>query len=160
MSTGENIPQHAIQRLWPQVMASPELHLHQIDLVQQAGLVVQMPPGAYRAASFLDGRSLTNKTIGDWIPLQKICDSVLKGPVPVAPLNFIFHMGHTGSTLISRLLDETGIVQSLREPLVLRDLATMIDRKDVSDSLLSPDAIDHYMEVMLRLWGRCRYCDF
>ncbi|MEL7130536.1 MAG: hypothetical protein AAGK23_13415, partial [Pseudomonadota bacterium] len=40
------------------------------------------------------------------------------------PLQLIFHMGHCGSTLISRLLGDLHGVVSLREPLPLRDLAT------------------------------------
>jgi hypothetical protein len=137
-------------------MASPELHLHQIDLVQQNGLFVQMNPGAYRAASFLDGRSFNHQTLGGWIPFQQIQQTVLQGALPESLLHFIFHMGHTGSTLISRLLDESGVVQSLREPLVLRDLAVMHDRKKDSDHLLSPQDVDAWTEIMLRLWSRCR----
>lgn len=156
MATGPDTPIHAIDRLWPQVMASPELHLHQLDPVQQAGLFVQMPAGAYRSASFLDGRSFGNQTIAGWIPLRSIYDTVLAGPVPATPLHFIFHMGHTGSTLLSRLLDETGAVQPLREPLVLRELAGMHDSRDDAASLLSPREVENLAEVMLRLWGRCR----
>lgn len=137
-------------------MSSPELHLHQLDIVQQAGLFVQMPPGAYRAASFLDGRSFTNQTVGGWIQFQQIYQAVLSGAAPTTPLHFIFHMGHTGSTLVSRLLDETGAAQSLREPLVLRDLAGLRDRRGDSDNLLSPRQIDEWTEIMLRLWSRCR----
>lgn len=137
-------------------MSSPDLHLHQVDLVRQAGLFVQMPPGAYRTASFLDGRSFGNQTLGGWIQFQQIRQTILNGNAPATPLHFIFHMGHTGSTLVSRLLDETGVVQSLREPLVLRDLANMHDRRGDDDFLLSPGDVDAWTEIMLRLWARCR----
>ena len=136
-------------------MSSPELHLHQVDLMQQAALFVRMAPGDYRAASFLDGRSFNNQTVGGWIQFQQIHETILQGNAPSTPLHFIFHMGHTGSTLISRLLDDTGVVQSLREPLVLRDLATMHDRRGDSDYLYSPQQIDAWSEIMLRLWSRC-----
>ncbi len=156
MNSSTNIPQHAIERLWTEVATSPELHLHQLDLVQQNGLFVRMPAGAYRAASFLDGRSFSQETQGGWIPFQQIHQSLLQGNDTAAPLNFIFHMGHTGSTLVSRLLDETGVVQSLREPLVLRDLAVMNDRKSDTDHLLSPREVESWTEVLLRLWSRRR----
>ena len=156
MTTEANLPQHAIERLWPQVTANPELHLHQLDLIQQNGLFIQMPAGAYRAASFLDGRSFNHQTLGGWIPFQQIQQTVLNGPILSGPLHFIFHMGHTGSTLISRLLDETGVVQSLREPLVLRDLAVMHDRRADQAHLISPTSVDDWTEIMLRLWARHR----
>lgn len=156
MTTETNLPQHAIERLWPQVTTSPELHLHQLDLIQQNGLFVQMPEGAYRGAAFLDGRSFNNQTLGGWIQFQQIQQTLLHDPAPSNPLHYIFHMGHTGSTLVSRLLDETGTVQSLREPLVLRDLAVMHDRRDEPDHLISPAQVDAWTEIMLRLWSRRR----
>jgi len=64
-------------------------------------------------------------------------------------------MGHTGSTLLSRLLDESGIVHSLREPLVLREWSELHDTRGQPFALLSPDRIDATKEVMLRLWSRC-----
>jgi hypothetical protein len=145
-----------VPRLWPRVTTSPELHFHSLDIERQAGLFIQMPEGAYGAASFLDGRTFTSLTVGGWIPLERIKESVLRGPRPATPLHFIFHMGHTGSTLLSRLLDETGVVQSLREPLVLREWAELHDNRGEIASLMSPDDIDAFLEIMLRLWARCR----
>jgi hypothetical protein len=156
MSQQQNNPQQTIERLWPQLVASPELHLHQLDFIQQAALFVRMPEGAYRQASFLDGRSFTPQTEATWIPFQRVYDSVLSAPVPAHPLHFIFHMGHTGSTLLSRLLDETGVVQGLREPLTLRELAAMHDQNGDPASLVSPEALEQWTEILLRLWSRCR----
>ncbi len=137
-------------------MSSPQLHLHQVDLIQQAALFLQLQRGAYRDASFLDGRSFPPDTPGGWINLQQVMQTVLGAPPPATPIHFIFHMGHTGSTLLSRLLDETDAVQSLREPLVLRELAALRDRRGDPDCLLDPTAIDDLGETMLRLWARCQ----
>lgn len=156
MSSNEQTLPQAIERLWPQVVASPELHLHQVDFVQQAGLFVRMEAGAYRSASFLDGRSFGPRTVGGWIPLERIRETVLARQAPASPLHFIFHMGHTGSTLLSRLLDETGDVQPLREPLALRTLAGLHDTRDEPASLASGREVDDLTEVQLRLWARCR----
>lgn len=156
MASGNAGPAGVIQRLWPQVRDTPDLHLHRLDAQRGAGLFIYMPEGAYRQASFLDGRMITPQTEGGWVPLQHIKDTVLQGPPAGAPVHFIFHMGHTGSTLLSRLLDETGLVQPLREPLVLREWAELHDRRGDPGSLMSPADIDALMEVMLRLWGRCR----
>lgn len=157
MAHGSAGSDDTIPRLWPRVTASPELHFHSLDVNRQAGLFIHMPEGAYRAASFLDGRTFDAQTVGGWIPLQRIKEAVLSGPRPASPLHFIFHMGHTGSTLLSKLLDETGVVHSLREPLVLREWAELHDRRGEAASLLSPDDIDAFLEVILRLWARCRH---
>jgi len=148
--------QNPIEPLWPGVMAGPELHLHRLDVIQQAGLFVQMPDGAYRSASFLDGRSFSANNPAGWVPLHAIKEAVLGGNAPGTPLHFIFHMGHTGSTLFSRLLDESGVVQPLREPLALREFATLNDKRGDPASLLSSQDLDTCAEILLRLWARCR----
>ena len=70
------------------------------------------------------------------------------------PLHFIFHTGHVGSTLVSRLLDETGQVLSLREPLPLRTLAEAHDVLHAPESLLGPQQFDGLLDTLLRLWRR------
>jgi hypothetical protein len=155
MSTGNARTADMLQRLWPQVTTRPDLHFHSLDAKRQAGLFVHMPEGAYRSASFLDGRTFDAQTVGGWIPLERIKTTVLNGPRAAGRLHFIFHMGHTGSTLLSRLLDETGVVQPLREPLVLREWAELHDKRGATTSLMSPDDIDACLEIMLRLWARC-----
>jgi hypothetical protein len=155
MSIGNARTADMLQRLWPQVTTRPDLHFHSLDAKRQAGLFVHMPEGAYRSASFLDGRTFDAQTVGGWIPLERIKTTVLNGPRAAGRLHFIFHMGHTGSTLLSRLLDETGVVQPLREPLVLREWAGFHDKRGDAASLMSPDDIDACLEIMLRLWARC-----
>ena len=70
------------------------------------------------------------------------------------PLHFIFHTGHVGSTLLSRLLDETGAVLSLREPLPLRTLADAHDALGRPDSLLGAPQFEALLDMTLRLWSR------
>jgi hypothetical protein len=59
-----------------------------------------------------------------------------------------------GSTLVSRLLDETGAVLSLREPLPLRLLADAHDRVGKSDSLVGESDFALLVDTFLRLWSR------
>ncbi|MHB8285373.1 MAG: hypothetical protein ACYDD1_11930 [Caulobacteraceae bacterium] len=68
--------------------------------------------------------------------------------------NFIFHIGHVGSTLLSRLLDEHPAVMSLREPPVLRTLA--VDRFNASAGREAPpvEQLDRETDVFLRLLSR------
>ncbi len=87
--------------------------------------MVRMREEDYRAASFLDDRMLTAQSKGAWVPLEQVMEKAQR--IEARPLHFIFHTGHVGSTLLSRLLGETGGVLSLREPLPLRSLADAFD---------------------------------
>lgn len=102
------------------------LYPFKLDLTRGRVLRIEMDEAAFRAASFLDERILTPMTRGGWVPLH---DFIAAGdvPGPRLPLHFVFHTGHVGSTLVSRLLDEAGCVLSLREPLPLRTLAAVHD---------------------------------
>jgi len=122
----------------------PALYPMAFDLARDAVLFLNMEEGDYRASSFLDERATTHGG-EEWLPYADV-ESAMAKPTASRPLHFIFHMGHVGSTLLSRLLDETGTVLSLREPLPLRALAEASDR-DMPDT-------DRRLETMLRLWER------
>jgi hypothetical protein len=120
-------------------LPSPQVYPQKIDAGGNVFLV-RMDEAGYRAASFLDDRILDAKTQGAWAPPGRV--KAAMGVLPAArPLHFIFHIGHVGSTLLSRLLDEGGgEVLSLREPYPLRQLA---DRPEAG-----------LVELFLRLWSR------
>ena len=101
---------------------SPRLYLHQIDESADKGLVIEADRDFYTAA-FLDQRALSEQTTGAWIPLADLREVVLADQATVAKTHFIFHIGHCGSTLISRLLEAGGGNLALREPLPLRTLS-------------------------------------
>jgi hypothetical protein len=132
---------------------SPDIYLQKVDLARDAALLVQLSEGGYRAASFLDDRILTPDTKGGWASLA----SVRQAAQAIAgrkPLHFIFHTGHVGSTLLSRLLEESGCVLSLREPLPLRTLADAHDVLHQPESLLNTQDFDALEQVLLKLWSR------
>ncbi len=97
------------------------LYPFKLDLARSRVLRIEMDEAAFRAASFLDDRIVTPSTRGGWVSLADF--EAVAPPGPARPLHFIFHTGHVGSTLVSRLLDITGPVLPLREPLPLRTLA-------------------------------------
>lgn len=133
--------------------ASPDAYPQKIDLVGLTVLLVQFSPSAYRAASFLDDRILGPGTKGAWLPLERIAQAA-RSVVDAKPLHFIFHTGHVGSTLVSRLLEETGTVLALREPLPLRTLAEAYDVQARAESLLSETQFADILHLFLRLWSR------
>lgn len=132
---------------------SPDAYPQKIDLVRGLVLVIRLEANAYRAASFLDDRILGPSTQGAWLPVAGVTEAVRRIADP-RPLHFIFHTGHVGSTLVSRLLDETGIVLPLREPLALRSLAEAYDVLAQPESLLSEAQFGNLLDMLLRLWAR------
>ncbi len=107
-----------------------------LDPARDALMFVAMTLADYRAASFLDER-LGKR--GSWVPAADVARATTDAR-DVRPLHFIFHAGHVGSTLLSRLIDEADGVLPLREPLPLRVIA-----EHFSESRL---------ELLLRLWER------
>lgn len=141
------------ENLLSQLAGSPDVYVQKIDLVRQAALLVRFDERAYRAASFLDDRILGPTTTGAWAPLAQLMRTA-ELVEQRRPIHFIFHSGHVGSTLLSRLLDATNAVLSLREPLTLRTLAEAHDDLNDVASLLSPADFDRLLASLLTLWSR------
>jgi hypothetical protein len=108
-----------------------------------AGMVrlVAMDRDSYRAASFLDDRLIqqpVDAQIVPWPDVEAAVDGELRSDA-----RWIFHIGHVGSTLVSRLLGELDGVLAIREPRLLRDLA------------LSPVKVrDRYLKPVPKLMSR------
>jgi len=116
--------------------ASAALYPFALDAARDALMLLPMRESEYRAASFLDERLGRH---GSWMAAASVAQA-MGGVRDVRPLHFIFHAGHVGSTLLSRLLDETGEVLPLREPLPLRTIAN--------------DFSEPRLELLLKLWER------
>lgn len=82
--------------------------------------LVRLDEGAYRAASFLDQRMLESGSQQANCAIADLADAAARLP---ARAHYIFHIGHVGSTLISRLLGEWRELFSVREPALLRTAA-------------------------------------
>lgn len=90
-----------------------------------AGLVrlIAMDRDSYRAASFLDDRMLQQPVDAQVVPWPEV-QAAMNGELRT-DARWIFHIGHVGSTLLSRLLGEIPGVLAIREPRFLRDIAAM-----------------------------------
>lgn len=133
--------------------ASADVCLHRFDLTRNAALLIDIGAPTLRSASFLDDRVLQPTMKGAWIALGRVLrqtESIASG----LPLHFIFHTGHVGSTLVSRLLDEAQTVLPLREPAALRLLADTFDRLDRVDSLIGEQEFGLLTAALVRLWRR------
>ncbi|MFK7842055.1 MAG: hypothetical protein AB8B54_07310 [Sphingorhabdus sp.] len=93
---------------------------HLADLQKDQVLLSTMSEEAFQQASFLDQRLFTpdlQRQIVSWADIASVPLSAQRKP------HYIFHIGHVGSTLISRLLGELDNIFALREPAILRQLA-------------------------------------
>ena len=103
--------------------------------------LVAMDRESYRAASFLDDRMM-QQTIDAQIVAWPEVEAAVAGSLRT-DARWIFHIGHVGSTLISRLLGELEGVLAVREPRLLRDLA-----------LVPPEVREQYIGSATKLMSR------
>jgi hypothetical protein len=126
-------------------LKDPERYPHAMDAAGDRLAFVRLTREALRAASFLDERVLAPGDAVDWAAWPDVA-----GAVPDAGLQercgFIFHIGHVGSTLLSRLVEAHPGLLSLREPLPLRTLAQA--------QAWEPDRREDRLATMLKLWSR------
>lgn len=109
-------------------------------------LLTRITEAEFREASFLDQRMLANQRWHQWTPWADLERASLGLP---ADADFIFHIGHVGSTLISRLLGELDGVFALREPQLLRDFADLAAIRDRAEAPWPPEAYQPRLELAL-----------
>ncbi len=100
-------------------LATPEYLPFELDPASGRVALLRLSEADYRAASFLDQRMLRpDSTLVErsWAELALPAEAR-------RDVQYIFHIGNVGSTLISRLLGELESVFALREPLLLRGFA-------------------------------------
>jgi hypothetical protein len=96
--------------------------------------LIAMDRESYRAASFLDDRIMQapiDAQLVSWTLIEQAITEDLRSDA-----RWIFHIGHVGSTLMSRLLGEIDGVLAVREPRLLRDVALM--PAEIRQSYLAP----------------------
>ncbi|WP_109357099.1 hypothetical protein [Sphingorhabdus sp. EL138] len=109
---------------------------HLVDLPSDQVLLSHLTEGDYRKASFLDQRIITPQLQRQLVPWSEL--SAVDMPQTAKP-QYIFHIGHVGSTLLSRLLGEIDKLLALREPQLLRTLCEISQIKDEPESPWSPE---------------------
>jgi len=112
-----------------------------LDPVAGVARLIAMDRDAYRAASFLDDRMLQHPVDAQIVPWPEV-EAAMAGDRR-SDARWIFHIGHVGSTLVSRLLGEIDGVLAVREARVLRDLA-----------LSPPDVRARYLAAVPKLISR------
>jgi hypothetical protein len=119
------------------ISASPKLFPLNMDLDGQVVQLIGLSEEDYRSASFLDNRLLIEKTpraTVSWQELEKASFGLSMN------CDFVFHISHVGSTLLSRLLGSHSSFFSVREPAILR--------------LISQGTFQDRLQTFLGLWSR------
>lgn len=122
---------------------SPELFPSALDWRGETVTLRRLSRTDYEEASFLDSRIASAGRPARTLPFAKLAEAVDETEL-AERCHFIFHLGHVGSTLLSRLLGRHLGIFSLREPDVLRTLAQGFGRRPT----------ERYLPVFLKLWSR------
>ena len=112
-----------------------------LDPAADVARLIAMNHDAYRTASFLDDRMLQQPVDAQIVPWP-VVEAAMAGDRR-GDARWIFHIGHVGSTLVSRLLGEIDGVLAVREPRLLRDLA-----------LAPPEVRARYVALVPKLMSR------
>ena len=117
----------SMDQLADTLRSSPELFPHLLDAVGDTMRFIRLKRAEFEAASFLDERVLTPRTEISLVPWPAAAHAIEHAGLEEG-CHYIFHIGHVGSTLLSRLLGDLPGAFTLREPLVLRTLAEVRGR--------------------------------
>lgn len=131
--------------------SDPELYPHTLDPVTGQAWFVRLSRRQYEEASFLDHRVLQPGQTGEWLTLDQIEATVADLP---ERCHFIFHIGHVGSTLLSRLLGAMPGLFSVREPTPLPALAQIKTELGQPEALWSDVQFERRTALFLKLWSR------
>jgi hypothetical protein len=132
--------------------ASPRWFPHLLDPVHDRLLLVAKDEEEYRAASFLDDRSLRQdraRQVAEWRDV-----AVAMARSPRRDAHYIFHVGHVGSTLLSRLLGELPGIFALREPQILRTIAELLGERERAESVWDPQALPERIDTVTAMLSR------
>jgi len=136
----------------PNLMDDPALYPFQVNWESDQVYLIEADTAFYSDAAFLDQRAIRPGMQGNWASLEEV--RAQTGAALAQPMGLIFHVGHCGSTLISRALGLLDGMFSLREPLPLRDLAHFWTDRDTVWSRKNSASIMEDMALMRALWSR------
>ena len=132
---------------------SPQMFPHLLEPRSDSVSFVDLTRAEYEKASFLDGRILTPQTRVRTLPWRDVAEAVESAGLKER-CGLIFHIGHVGSTLLSRLIGAHPGAFALREPGVLRTFAQIMSEPASLTGAWSGDDAERRMSGMLKLFSR------
>ena len=146
-------PMPAMPPLPDSLAKTPELFPFGLDVGTDSLTFLQLGEADLARASFLDQRIRTPGSPTHTIPFAEAQAAISESGLPESA-DFIFHIGHVGSTLLSRLLGRHAAILSLREPAILRTLAQIRTMPASVPSRWSAEAFEAHLATLLKLWSR------
>lgn len=131
-------------------LSDPNYLPYRLDLIARRVLWLRIDAAQRREASFLDERAIPPQVEGGWAPWVSLVDA---GRPAAQAAHGVFHIGHCGSTLLSRLLETWPQVESLREPLPLRTLAELWPWRGQAWSRLSTSEAEAALHALWERWS-------
>jgi hypothetical protein len=132
---------------------SPEQFPHALNVRDDSVAFVRLAKADYETASFLDARILTggreSRSVS-WPQVAATIDALRL----TERCDYIFHIGHVGSTLLSRLVGAHRGAFALREPAVLRTFAQLRDEPDAKARAWHDAAFEERLSGCLKLLSR------
>lgn len=125
------------------------IYAHQLNLLNDSVLLVELNESELAEHSFLDERIFRPDMKFEWVPWNQF--EARAASEPGTPPSYIFHIGHCGSTLLSRLVAAATGAASLREPLPLRTVA--IDRADGAAGILGGEELGNRLRIFEQVWA-------
>jgi hypothetical protein len=132
---------------------SPELFPFALDLAGQSVSFISLTEAEVTKASFLDERIATAQPVHAGFCYAEVAQAVSAAQLPERT-DWIFHIGHVGSTLLSRLLGARPDILGLREPAILRTLALAHIQPPPQLPDWTPARLSEALGVFVRLWSR------
>lgn len=142
-----------MDRLSESLGRSPELFPHGMDVHNDSVTFIRLSRADYDGASFLDARILTPRTVGQTMVWRQVAASIEAAALPER-CGFIFHIGHVGSTLLSRLLGAHPGTFGIREPMILRTFAQLSSEPGGRPRTWSDADVDARLGGCLKLLSR------
>jgi hypothetical protein len=132
---------------------SPEQFPLALDLPSDSVAFIRLSRSNYEQASFLDARLLTPQTSSHALPWSEVAAAINAAQL-MERCGFIFHIGHVGSTLLSRLMGAHAGVFSLREPALLRTFALLRGQPEAQPHCWNGGDFDARLTGCLKLLSR------
>ncbi len=136
--------------------ATPELFLKDFNPDRDLAVLSPMSEASYRESVFMDNRLVRSEARDLALSLNALGRLWQQSETPPRPVHYIGHMGHCGSTLLSRILGDLPGLHSLREPPVLVGLSRALRRLETPGFSLRPSEWAQLLELaalmMQRTW--------
>jgi hypothetical protein len=132
---------------------SPQQFPHGFNVRDDSVAFVRLTRADYEAASFLDARILTPGRGSIDLSWPQVAAAIDASRLAEA-CDYIFHIGHVGSTLLSRLIGAHRGAFALREPAVLRTFAGLSDERDAKARAWNDADFEARLSGCLKLLSR------